>query len=82
MMTYPIVMAGLVQACPGHPRLALSRREKKDVDTRDKRGHDESALDAAVIRRLFDTARNAERGQMSIECLPAVSVSILFMPNL
>jgi hypothetical protein len=24
MMTYPIVMAGLVLACPGHPRLYLS----------------------------------------------------------
>jgi hypothetical protein len=33
-------MAGLVQACPGHPRLAWLRHCKKDVDARDKRGHD------------------------------------------
>jgi hypothetical protein len=26
-------------ACPGHPRLALLRKEQ-DVDARDKRGHD------------------------------------------
>jgi hypothetical protein len=31
-------MAGLVLACPGHPRLGF---RKKDVDARDKRGHDE-----------------------------------------
>ena len=30
-------MAGLVQACPGHPRLECGG---KDVDARDKRGHD------------------------------------------
>ena len=32
-------MAGLVQACPGHPRLALFAT-KKDVDARPKAGHD------------------------------------------
>ena len=31
-------MAGLVQACPGHPRLS---QEKEGVDARDKPGHDE-----------------------------------------
>jgi tRNA-binding EMAP/Myf-like protein len=31
-------MAGLVLACAGHPRLA--KLNKKDVDARDKRGHD------------------------------------------
>jgi hypothetical protein len=33
-------MAGLVLACPGHPRLA-GLAPKKDVDARDKRGHDD-----------------------------------------
>src|SRR5260370_1299105 len=33
-------MAGLVLACPGHPRLACWSGCKKDVDARDKRGHD------------------------------------------
>jgi hypothetical protein len=49
---------------PGHPRLALSRRGKKDVDARDKRGHDESALDAAAIKRRLDAARSTGSGQM------------------
>jgi hypothetical protein len=35
-----VVMAGLVLACPGHPRL-LSRIVTKDVNARDEPGHDE-----------------------------------------
>jgi hypothetical protein len=29
------------RACPGHPRLETLAAKKKDVDARDKRGHDE-----------------------------------------
>jgi hypothetical protein len=28
------------RACPGHPRLAFERLEKKDADARDRPGHD------------------------------------------
>jgi hypothetical protein len=31
------------RACPGHPRL-VSLRGRKDVDARDKRGHDGEAF--------------------------------------
>jgi hypothetical protein len=34
------------------------------VDARDKRGHDESALDAAAIKRRFDAAGSTGSGQM------------------
>jgi hypothetical protein len=37
-LTSHFVMAGLVQACPGHPR--LWRNMKKDVDARHEAGHD------------------------------------------
>jgi hypothetical protein len=33
-------------------------------DKRDKRGHDESALDAAAIKRRLDAARSTGSGQM------------------
>jgi hypothetical protein len=32
---YSGVMAGLVQACPGHPRLFWLKARKKDVDARE-----------------------------------------------
>jgi hypothetical protein len=43
------VMAG---ACPGHPRLLSLKARKKDVDARDKRGHD-----AAMPFRFHPNAR-------------------------
>jgi hypothetical protein len=33
-------MAGLVEACPGHPRIASPGRGKQGVDARDEHGHD------------------------------------------
>jgi hypothetical protein len=38
VITDLIVMAWLVLACPGHP--VLPHGQSKDVDARDKRGHD------------------------------------------
>jgi hypothetical protein len=50
MMTHNTVMAGLVLACPGHPRLACCKsKEKKDVDACDKRGHDGERLGAIAL---------------------------------
>jgi hypothetical protein len=44
-------MAGLVLACPGHPRLSLPpRARKQDVDARDKRGHDDGEADSICAK--------------------------------
>jgi hypothetical protein len=47
---YIFVMAG---ACPGHPRLALLRLFQKDVDARDKPGHDGYSLRVPCMIDLY-----------------------------
>ena len=48
-------MAGLVQACPGHPRLGCT----KDVDARPKTGHDGACR--LIARRLTQFRRRVKK---------------------
>jgi len=66
------VLAGLVQACPGHPRGAVSGRPEAyrqldDVDDRDKPGHDGSAVAIPAPMHPSLLLRTAAEGSALIE---------------
>src|SRR5260370_39147853 len=45
------------RACPGHPRLSRARPTRKDVDARDKRGHDGERGDSISSERTLNPIR-------------------------
>jgi hypothetical protein len=58
--------------CPGHPRLTC---EKEDVDTRDKRGHDEQGCRVTLQRKnkqkIYSRAAHSTKLQEGFQPIPA-----------